>query len=576
MRRTPGLGFALGILLLAGCAAAPQTVGEVTLAQTPTDMPDTPVLQVQVELTTPLLYQLLVAEFAAQQGELHLAAQAYLQTARSTGDPRLASRATRMAVYARDMELALHTATLWVELEPEQIDARQSLAALLLRHGHVEPAMVHLHKMLTLAPQGVGHGFMLISNLLSQEGDRQLAMQIMRNLVDSHPDEPLAHYAYAHLANQLGALEHALQELNTLLSRWPEMLDARVLQARVYHSMGDTAAALQSMNTAVRQHSDNHQIRLIYARMLVDAGQLEEARSQFRLLQRNQPEDGDVIYALALLAMKAGDLSEAKRHFNQLIAIGERDEEARISLGQIALQNGKDAEAIGWFQSVGPESERYMEVQIQAARLILQQQNLAAALTYLRGLSLHSQADIALRYQGEADLLTSAGEHLQAMEVYDEAIALFMSHSDLLYGRALLAEKLDRLEQAEEDLRRILDQEPEHIHALNALGYTLVDRTDRYQEGLQYIMRAYQQRPDDPAILDSMGWAYFRLNELDKAEVYLRKAFSEYPDAEIGAHLGEVLWVRGKLDEARAIWRQAHELNAEHPVLLDTLQRLNP
>ena len=181
-----------------------------------------------------------------------------------------------------------------------------------------------------------------------------------------------------------------------------------------------------------------------------------------------------------------------------------------------------------------------------------------------------------MRYLGEAELLSVAGEYQQAMEVYDEGVALFIDHSQLLYGRALLAERLDRLDQTEADLRLILANDPGHVHALNALGYTLVDRTERYEEGLQYIKQAYRQRPDDPAILDSMGWAYYRLQRLEEAEHYLRRAYTLQPDAEIGAHLGEVLWVMGHQDEARQIWQEASELDPDHPVLRETLQRLAP
>ena len=573
------LTLALGLLLLAGCATTVPSDVQPEVEPPTAITALEPVKQGSplpgVELNAELLYQLLVAEFAAQQGALHLSAQAYLQTARSTGDPRLASRATRMAVYARDMTLALHAAQLWVELEPEQIDARQSLAALLLRHGQAEEARQHMERMIELAPQGKGQGFMLVANLLSQDGDRAQALALMKALTAGHGDEPLAEYAHAHLASQLGEQSHALEVLQTLLAKHPEMLDARILQARVYHAIGNEDAALASMQTALHQHRDNDQIRLIYARMLVDAQRLAEARSQFSTLLRSQPEDSDIVYALALLAMEAGDLDEAEIRFTDLLHLGERDEEARIVLGQIAQQRGHHDEAIQWFQSLGPNTDRYMDAQLQAARLMQQEQGLDGALGYLRGLSLHSQGDILQRYQGEADLLGKAGEYEQAMEVYDEALALFMDNPDLLYSRALLAEKMDRIEQAEQDLKRILADDPEHIHALNALGYTLVDRTERYQEGLKYIQRAYQQRPDDPAILDSMGWAYFRLGKLEQAEDYLRRAYALMPDGEIGAHLGEVLWQQGKQDEARQIWQDAQQRDPNHPILQDTLQRLD-
>ncbi|MBE0510930.1 MAG: tetratricopeptide repeat protein [Gammaproteobacteria bacterium] len=575
MRIIRWLGIVLlGSWLLSGCSLNPAQPETSSPAPQPLAEPAPPVRE--VPLSAELLYQILIAEFAAQQGELHLAAQAYLQTAITSRDARLANRATRMAVYSRDLNLALQAAELWAELAPEQLEARQSLAALLLRHGQADAAVAHMQQVITLAPQGPGQGFMIISNLLSQENDRQLAMQIMEQLVAQYPDEPLAHYAHAHLASQLGENELALLVLDRLLAQSPRMLDARVLQGRVHHAMGNQAEALESILRALRQQPDNHQMRMIYARMLVDAQQLEEARRQFRILVKNQPDDSDIVYALALLAMELGDLDEAESSFLQLLKLGERSDEARIALGQLAEQRQQGNEAIEWYRSISPNSERYMDAQLQAAQLIFRQQGLTAALSFLRGLSLHSQEDIAQRYLGEAELLAAGGQLEQAMEVYDEGVALFLNHPELRYGRALLAEKLDRLEQLEQDLRRILASNPEHVHALNALGYTLVDRTARVEEGFDYIQRAYQLSPSDPAILDSMGWAYFRLGQLNEALSYLRQGYAIMPDAEIAAHLGEVLWTMGQHEEALQIWRKAEQQDPEHRVLRETLQRLAP
>ncbi len=584
MKSLRKLGLASAVVAITGCSAMPpQSEQEPEVMMLTEQRFHAQAEQEPVSANLPrlalsgqLLYQLLVAEFAVQQGELHLAAQAYLTTAYETRDPRLASRATRMAVYARDLGMALQAARLWVELEPEQIEARQSLAALLLRHEQPDEALQHMHVLIELAPKGKGQGFMLLSNMLSQESDHAQALGMMGEVVERHQDEPLARYALAHLANRLHQYPEALHALETLLQDEPDMLDALVLKARVYHALGDEEAALVSMGEAVRRHRDNDQVRLIYARMLVDAQRLPEAREQFQWLQRSQPDDSDVVYALALLALEAGELDEAEGHFMRLLSLGVRDEESRVSLAQIAEQQGQVADAIEWYQSVGPDADRYMDAQIHAARLLQRHQDLDAALDYLRGLSLHNQQHIAQRYQGEAELLSSAGELALAMEVYDEAVALFQDNANLLYGRALLAERMDRLDQAEADLRLILENEPEHAHALNALGYTLVDRTERYEEGLRYIKRAYRMLPNDPAILDSMGWAYYRLERLEEAEDYLRRAYQIQPDAEIGAHLGEVLWVQGREEAARAIWREASELDAAHPVLLETIERLQP
>jgi tetratricopeptide (TPR) repeat protein len=525
-----------------------------------------------VELTPELLYQLLLAEFAGQGGALPLSADLYLKAARETRDPRLAQRATRIAVYARNSDSALAAARLWVELSPEDVDARQSLAALLIREGRGDEALPHLKKVLSLSPDDDHHGYLVVANLLAREQDKQHALQVMEQLIAPEHDNPDALYAYAQLANQLGANEEAEGALSELLEKQPDYTQALLLQARVLHSLGKGEAALASLRRALKQAPDNDQLRLTYARMLVDARHLGEARKQFRTLNRHLPDNGDVLYALGLLAMEAGDLDDAEIHFTELVANGDREEEARFALGQIAEARQQPQEAIEWYRSV-PQGERYMSAQLQAARLIAQSEGIEAARRALQQLPLHSPEERIQRYLAEAELLSSEGRLEEAMEVYDEGLALFIDNTDLLYSRALTAEKIDRLDILERDLQRILAKDPDNAQALNALGYTLTDRTGRHEEALGYIERAYRQHPEDPAILDSMGWVLYHLNRKEEALQYLQRAAGMIEDPEIAAHLGEVLWSLGRREEARRTWNKALEAAPEHKLLQQTIER---
>lgn len=564
---------------LAGCSEMPSSVSQKepaaetvdSRASTESNQETTPDLP-SVKLDQNLLYQLMVADFAAQGGALPLSADLYLKTARETRDPRLAKNATRIAVYARDKETALAAAQLWIELSPDDLEAQQSVAALLIRDDRVEEAVPHLEKVISLSPADDSHGYLVVANLLSRDKDKNRALEVMKKLTAPHQDNPNALYAYAQLANQLGANDEAESTLAKLLKQHPEHTQALLLQARVLNSQGKEEAAIESLRKAVRQSPKNDQLRLTYARMLVDAHHLPEARKQFRILNEHLPDNGDIVYALGLLAMEAGDNDEAEIHFTQLVAIGEHEAEARYSLGQIAEARKQPDEAIDWYQSV-PEGEHYMAAQLQAARIIADTEGIEAARRALQHLPLTTPEERIQRYLAEAELLTERDQLDEAMAVYDEGLATFPDNTDLLYARALTAEKLDRLDILERDLGKILKQDPNNAQALNALGYTLTDRTKRHQEALGYIEKAFQQHPDDPAILDSMGWVNYHLGNLEKALDYLQRAAAKLDDGEISAHLGEILWALDRKDEARKVWGKALKLDPNNKILQQTIER---
>lgn len=565
-------------LVLSGCTAvaprdeAPQALEPaLELDETPAFSP-VPEVVPPVTLSSGLLYQLLVGEVSAQRGELEMSAHAYHQAAVSTRDPRLARRATQIAVYAQDYTTALKAARLWVELSPDALDAQQSLAALLIRQGRADEALTHLEKLLGLSRDGTAHGFMLVTNILAREQDKRRALQVMEALVASRGEDPNAVFSYANLAYLVEEYPLAAQQIERLLTMQPGLPRALVLKANVLRKLGRDEEALEAYRTALEALPKDSALRLGYARMLVDMERLPAAREQFRLLGKQLPDNADVAYAEGLLAMQAGDLDQAEKHFKRLLKLGQRIDEAAYALGQIAETRNRPEEALQWYRQVSDGSS-YMDAMVRSAVLINRQQGLAAARAYLRGIELQtSQQELRLRLV-EAELLRDAGQREEAQQVYDEALQQFPDNIELLYARAMNAEGLGRLDLLERDLNAILKQEPDNVQALNALGYTLADRTNRYREAYDLVRRAYEQRPDDPAIIDSMGWVYFRLGRLEEAEQYLRRALDKHFDAEIAAHLGEVLWVRGRQDEARRIWQDALQRAPDHTLLKQVIER---
>lgn len=526
------------------------------------------------DLSEELLYYLLAGEIAGQRRQYAVAAQMYLQAAERSDDPQIAARATRVAVYAGDDARALRAARRWLELDPQSVDAAQVMAVMLLRQDKMEAALPYLDKVLAHAAAGPGKpdGYMLVTSLLSKEKQPERALKVMRKLVDRHPGDAKLIYAYAHLAMLLGKLELAERIVNQVLAGAPEMIDAWLLRSNILTRLGRDEDALQFIADAVARWPDEPRLRLFYARKLVDMKRYAEAREQFGILLEQQPQMVDALYALGLLNLQLREPDKARGYFERLIAAGQRLDEAHYYLGQAWEMDKRYDRAIEQYREVR-EGKLYVDARIRIARLQAEQGDITAARQTLQNVNAPTLDEELRVYLAEGEILTRAGRYQEAWEVYTLALQQMPDNPQLLYARALVAEKLDRLAEALADLEKMVKANPEDPEALNALGYTLVDRTHRIEEGMALIRKAYAKRPDDPAIMDSMGWGWYRLGQPEKALDFLQKAWKRFPDAEIGAHLGEVLWVLGRQDEARRIWQAAREREPKNPVLLETLER---
>ncbi|WP_303909381.1 tetratricopeptide repeat protein [Thiohalomonas denitrificans] len=568
--------------LLAGCSTlsqnapeseeAPQPSAAVQRESAPEPSPEPlPEPDAETRIAPEMLYELLVAEFAGQRGNLTLSAHNYLQTARSSRDPQVARRAVHVAVYGRDYERAREAAELWVELEPNNIEARQSLAALQIKAGQLDGAAEHLGVVLDSFGDDISKGFSLLTSLLSREQNGERALQVMRQVMQKYPGNMDALYAYAQLAGKIGENGEAFKALDQVLADNPERIEALILKANLLHRVRQPEEAVRVMQSAVELQPKNSNLRLNYARLLVDARQLDAARRQFRSLESELPEDPDIAYALGLLAMQAEDLDEAERYFRKLLEAEQHKSQAALALGQIAESQDDPEQAIQWYNSVSGEG--FMDARLRVALLIANQDGLEAAREYLNGLELGEPEQRLRRVMAEGTLLSDAERHEEAMAVYSRGLESFDGNTDLLYARAMASERVGRIDLLEQDLKAILTAQPDNAQALNALGYTLADRTDRYEEAKSYIERAYEQTPGDPAVLDSMGWVLYRLGEHKQALKYLQRALSLQHDGEIAAHLGEVLWVSGERDQAREVWDQALEYAPEHELLQSVIEQ---
>jgi tetratricopeptide (TPR) repeat protein len=532
-------------------------------------------LDEQYQKNAELMYLLLVAEVAAQQGELPTSVQAYLKAARISDDPKIAERATRVASFARDYKSAMLAAERWAELQPTNLDVQHSLVILYLRNKMLDKAVDAVDLVLKMTAKSKIQGFGHLVALLNNEGDKEAVLQLMDRVVSNYSNNPHAHFAYARLAFQSKHYEKAKQKVDQAIKLKPDYDAAWSLLARTQMMQGETDEALAIMRKLVDSNPKSATHRASYARLLAVAKRYDEALKQFRQVLKVTPDNADIIYAIALLNLEQRKFNEAEKYFKSLLDKRKHVFESYYYLGSIAEELKQYSKAIKWYKQV-QHGQNKIDAGIRVAQLLAKQKKLNEARNYLHNMH-NRDPNLAVRlYVVEIDILSKANEYSTAMEVANRGLAEYADDADLLYARSLLAEKIDRLDMAEADLKKILEKDPKNIHALNALGYTLADRTERLQEAYGYIKQAIALAPEEPAILDSMGWVLYRMGRAREAIDYLRRALKIMPDDEIAAHLGEVLWVSGLKKEATEVWNKALQEYPDSVHLKDVLKRFNP
>lgn len=528
-----------------------------------------------VPLTGEIMYELMLAEIAGQRGRLDVSVSSLGRVASGTRDPRLAERATLVALYAKDYAHALASATLWSEVQPDSIDANEAVAEALLGLERTEEAKAQFAKVVTLAQPGVGPAYSKIATALGRHPNRNLALDIMQSLVGTQPLRRESHFALAHLAVRAGNLDLALNAINQALMLSPGWEEGAIFKARVLVSRKDSHAALGFFEDYLKVFPEATSLRLNYARFLIDMKQWDRAREQFKRVTAEAPQDADALYAVALLALQANQFDEARNYLRQHLALNPENDQARLYLGQIAEQRRDYDEAARWYGDVQGEQHQF-EANARLAILVSKRGDIESARAHLHNLQPQTPQQRVQLALSEDQILRDARRYDESLKVLSAALDQLPDDGDLLYARALVAEKLDLIELHEADLRKILAKDPNNAHALNALGYTLADRTTRYQEALELIERALKLKPDDPFIMDSMGWVQYRLGNTIEAVRLLKNASAIRADAEISAHLGEVLWVSGDQDAAESVWREALKDTPNNEALLSVIKKFKP
>ena len=524
------------------------------------------------------MYDLLVGEMAGRAGDMNLAIEHYLAAMRASDEPAVAERAMRVALFAGRQDHALDAVLRWVELAPKNPEALKAAGLLLVRAKRAAEGARYIDAALAAEGGATEDGFTALgwTLLQVQEEDREAALEVARLLADSHPEIAAAHLVLARVAAQAQAYPEAIAATERALALNPEWREARLLRLRTFAASGDGEAALVEVSRLIEAAPQDADFRLLRARLYLQMKRFDDARADYEQLVTQRPQDGDLILMFALLNLEARRFDDAGSLMRRLLQLGERVDEAHFYLGRIAQEGGRNDEALAEYALV-QGGERFAEARYLSADLLAKAGRIDEARTQLRDLrSTVEEEAVVDAWVVEAELLwREAKDPAAGMEVLNSALLEFPGDTRLLYARSLMAERLGRIDLAERDLRAILAVEPDDAQALNALGYTLADHTDRYEEAYELVRRALEQRPDEPPILDSMGWVLYRLGRYDEAEPYLRRAYELMPDPEIASNLANLLWALGKQEEALGLVESELTRHPGQERLLRTKERFS-
>ena len=561
----------LAFVFLNGCQAIAPVSPDATPPAADTTPAPAPKPQVYSSFTEDTVFSLLSAELAGQRNRFDIALDNYVTQAINTQDPGVSERAFHIAEYVGADQAALDTSLIWAKNDPTNLEAQRAAAIQLARAGRYDDSMAYMEKV--LQGQGDTHfDFLALSAAETDADTRNGLLTSFDRLLKKYPKNGQLIFGKALLLQQNGDAQGALKLLEDNPANDGDVTPV-LLRARLLQGMDRGKEALPILEKSIRQYPDDKRLRLTYARMLVEQNRMDDAKVEFSSLVQQFPDDDELRYSLALVCLEAKAWDEAVGYLEDLIARGSHVDSAHLNLGRVYEERNDPQNALAEYAQVGPGND-YLPAQLRQSDILMSNGSVAEASKRLAA-AREAQPDYAIQlYLIEAETLANNNQSDRAWQVLGQALKQYPDDLNLLYTRAMLAEKRDDLSQMEKDLRAIIKREPDNAMALNALGYTLSDRTTRYAEAKVLIERAHTLNPEDPAVLDSLGWVNYRLGNLDEAERLLRQALERFPDHEVAAHLGEVLWANGKQREARKVWSKALEQQPDSPILRSTLRRL--
>lgn len=524
-------------------------------------------------LSVDFIYKYLVGEVAGQRGELGLASNLFLDLAKSSRDAGLAERAAKAAVFGNNPTVAIQAVSLWSELDPDSVDAQQTTVQMLLGTNRLAETKPYLEKL--LQPEATrANGFLYLHTLFAGQSDKAAVLTLVQDLAARYPSLPEAHFAVTQAARSAGQSDLALEQLIMAQKLRPDWQMAAILHGQLLYPQSPDAA-IDYFRNFLDEHPDADETRLAYARLLVNQKRFDAARAEFVTLTKNSGDNPEILAVVGLLSFQSGAYDEAAQYYQQALDAGYGDsDQIYLYLGHNAEKQNQDQQALEWYDKIQPGA-RYLGAKLNTANVLSRTQGTEAGIKTLQALDELDNEQQVIVNQAISSLLMQAKRIPEAYTILENTINSLPNTPELIYDFSMAAERLQKYDVMERELRKLILLKPDFSPAYNALGYSFADRNINLQEAHDLIETALRLSPDDYYILDSMGWVHYRMGSLDKALKYLQQAYLQQTDPEIAAHLGEVLWKKGQYDQAIRTWEEALQTHPDNETLLNTSKRFH-
>jgi tetratricopeptide (TPR) repeat protein len=517
---------------------------------------------------TNFVFKYLVAEVAGQRGDLTTSSKVFYELAAATQDAGLAERAAKVAAYGNVPGMTIPTIKLWAELDPTSNEAQQAMTEVLIATDKLDEAKVYLAKLFDKEETRAG-GFLYLNNLLSRSKDKMGVLNLVQSLAVPYPDLAEAQFAIAqsaYAANQDNIALHALDKAEILKPGW---ILVALLKGQVLFNQ-EPQSSIDFYQSFLEHYPDSNEVRANMAKIMVNQKQYDKAKEQYSTILQYGKNSPEITAVVGLLSFQSGEFAAAEGYFQQALKQDFKDtDQLYIYLAQVTEKQNRYADAITWYKKVQP-GQHFLEAKINLANLIARIQSVDKAIEMLDAVDDLTTEQQIIVIQTQASLLAKAKRDKDAFDLLENAVKNLPNTPELVYDYALAAERVNKMDIMERELRKTIASKPDFAAAYNALGYSFADRNINLDEAVTLIEKALKLSPNDHYMLDSLGWAYYRKGQFDKAIKYLEQAYKVNQDPEIAAHLGEVLWQKGRHDEAKKIWADAIIKDPGNEVLIST------
>lgn len=527
----------------------------------------------QPSIDPDVLYMVLTAELAGQRGQYGIALEGYMEAAKRAKDPKYAERAARIAMYMKDGNRTDEAIALWLGQDPKNPTALKIATLSAMRSGDQKAVVAHLNDLLNVDPAGFESNVLELVGVFGQEGKANDFYDAMDAIALKNPGRADIYFVQSLLAVQMKKNDLAESKIQQALKIQPDWDKALIFQAQIAVFSGKIDTAKNLLKEASVKLPGNSKIKKMLAQVLIKSAVYEEAAGVYQEITKVNPEDGESQFALALVHMQLDQDGKAEDLFKKLTEDPQWQSQACFYLAKIEEKRGNIKKALNWFDQV-KEGAFAFDASMSAVSLLAKDKQFDEANYRLSALSAQFPKQALRIVLMQVEVLNLQKQYEKAYQLLSEQLVKLPEQKELLYTRALMAERIDKLDVVEADLKKILAKFPDDAEALNALGYTLLDRTNRYIEAEKYLSKALQLQPEEAVILDSYGWLQFKQGDKVKALDYLQKAYDKQPESEIAAHLAEVLWVLDRKEEAKKVFEKALKNAPDDEYLLDFKERV--